>query len=365
MSQAYKVFRSLKIFYLRHEELLWIIGTACSLGVAAICLSCKGNPPNAGICVSCFLENFAGALGFHDNDRMRYVRPELIGFVVGGLVAAHVFGEFKVTGGSSPLIRFFGGFFMIAGSAVFMGCPIRLFNRLANGDWSAWVGVPGLALGVWLGWWLLGQGVHLGASSSQKKINGYVLPIALVVVGAASLLDWSIPLKSQFGPGAQHAHLKWSSFAGLVIGFGAQRSRFCVTGFIGQSIVTRTVFPLLGPVLIFVAALLTSLYKGFFYPGFDAQPGSHTAYLWSFLGMGLVGLLSALLSGCPFRQITLASQGNTDSVVVFLGMLFGAAAAQSWGIASSNLGPTPIGIGFVLVGFSLTLLFALFLRIRD
>jgi uncharacterized protein len=187
----------------------------------------------------------------------------------------------------------------------------------------------------------------------------------MLLLAGAAFLDWAIPMTSAWGAGAQFAKWKFTLFGGLLIGFGAQRSRFCLTGAIGQTIMTRNVLLLLGPVLLFVAALLTSLYKGFYHPGFDAQPGSHTDYLWSFLAMALVGLLSALLSGCPFRQLTLAAQGNTDSVVVVLGMLFGAAAVQAWGISSSNLGPTSVGTAFVLAGFAFAFLTALFLRIRD
>ena len=53
------------------------------IGVGAVVLSYFGNPTNTGLCVACFMENMAGALGFHDNVRMQYLRPELIGFVLG------------------------------------------------------------------------------------------------------------------------------------------------------------------------------------------------------------------------------------------------------------------------------------------
>ncbi|HHK60794.1 MAG TPA: YedE-related selenium metabolism membrane protein, partial [Desulfobacterales bacterium] len=52
------------------------------LGVGGMVLSWLGNPPNTGICASCFLENIAGAIGLHDNPRMQYLRPEIIGFIL-------------------------------------------------------------------------------------------------------------------------------------------------------------------------------------------------------------------------------------------------------------------------------------------
>jgi hypothetical protein len=192
LSRVWKLYR-------RHEELLWVVGTACAMGIALVCLACKGNPSNAGICVSCFLENLAGSLGFHDNDRMRYMRPELVGIVLGGTAAAMLFGEFKVTGGSSPIVRFIGGFFMIVGSAVFMGCPIRMINRLANGDWSAWVGVPGLVLGVWLGWWMLGKGVHLGTPHGSEKGQWLSVPGGNAPLGGGGLLGLGHPDDKRLG----------------------------------------------------------------------------------------------------------------------------------------------------------------------
>ena len=37
----------------------------------------------------------------------------------------------------------------------------------------------------------------------------------------------------------------------------------------------------------------------------------------------------------PFRQLILAGQGSGDSAVTFLGMLFGAAMAHNFGLASA------------------------------
>jgi YedE family putative selenium metabolism protein len=55
------------------------------IGVGAVLLSYFGNPANTGLCVACFMENVSGALGFHDNVRMQYLRPEIMGFVLGAL----------------------------------------------------------------------------------------------------------------------------------------------------------------------------------------------------------------------------------------------------------------------------------------
>ena len=56
------------------------------IGIGAVMLSYYGNPANTGLCVSCFMENIAGALRLHDNIRMQYLRPEVMGFVLGSFM---------------------------------------------------------------------------------------------------------------------------------------------------------------------------------------------------------------------------------------------------------------------------------------
>jgi hypothetical protein len=41
---------------------------------------------------------------------------------------------------------------------------------------------------------------------------------------------------------------------------------------------------------------------------------------WIFTAMAVVGFGSVLLGGCPFRQLVLAGQGNTDSALTVAGM---------------------------------------------
>jgi hypothetical protein len=52
-----------------------------------------------GICVPCFERDIAGALGLH-RAVVQHIRPEIIGFVLGALIAAHFFSEFKARAGS-------------------------------------------------------------------------------------------------------------------------------------------------------------------------------------------------------------------------------------------------------------------------
>lgn len=76
-----------------------ILAVGAVIGVVAAFLQKFGNPANMGICVACFGRDIAGALGLHRAAVVQYVRPEIIGFVLGSFAAALAFREFKPTGG--------------------------------------------------------------------------------------------------------------------------------------------------------------------------------------------------------------------------------------------------------------------------
>jgi YedE family putative selenium metabolism protein len=125
--------------------------TGALVGILAAILVKLGNPGNMGICVACFSRDIAGALGLHRAEVVQYIRPEIIGFVLGAVIAALAFGEFRPRAGSAPLIRFLLGGFSVVGALIFMGCPWRAYLRLAGGDLNAIPGILGLIGGILLG----------------------------------------------------------------------------------------------------------------------------------------------------------------------------------------------------------------------
>jgi len=352
-------------FFKKHSELITIILAGAAIGGLGVYLSVMGNPRNSGICVSCFMENLSGALGLHGNLRMSYIRPELVGFVLGGSISAFAAREFRAEGGSSPLIRFVGGALLIVGCSVFLGCPIKMSLRLSAGDLTAVAGVAGLVAGVWLGYAFLRRGFHLGDSGPMPLVNGILMPLVMASLLALLLVEPGFLYLSSMGPAAQRAPLLLSLGAGLLIGGLAQRSRFCVTGGIGNFIVSGDRSLLYGVVSMIGFAFVVALLFGQFSPGIEGQPGSHTGYLWSFLGMGLVGVTSILIGGCPFRQLILAGQGSADAAYAVLGMVAGGALVQDWGISSSNMGPSLAGEVATLLGLAFVLALGVLMRVRD
>ncbi len=292
----------------RNLEVLLMIATGLAIGGIGVWLSVLGNPKNAGICISCYMDNLAGALSLHGNVRMEYVRPELIGFFLGASAAAWLAREFRAEGGSSPALRFLGGVILIVGCGIFMGCPIRMALRLGAGDFTAAAGLAGLIAGVWLGFEFLKRGFYLGEAAPMPLINGLMLPLAVVGILIALIAKSPILQFSASGPGAQRAPLFIALGAGLFIGALAQRSRFCITGNIGNCLAARDYKMASGVFAMLGSALIVSLLTGSFTPGLQGQPGSHLAYGWSFLGMALVGITSVMIGGCPFRQVVLPAR---------------------------------------------------------
>ena len=121
----------------------------------------------------------------------------------------------------------------------------------------------------------------------------------------------------------------------LVVGALAQKGRLCMAGGIRDGIMFKDFKLLYGFVAIFVIALVGNLCVGSFKLGFQSQPVAHSAHLWNFLGMVIVGWGSVLLGGCPLRQLILAGSGNGDSAVTVFGMMAGAAIAHNFGLAGA------------------------------
>ena len=212
-----------------------IIVVGAVIGILAPLLQYMGNPPNMGICVACMERDIAGAIGLHRADVVQYIRPEIIGVVLGSFFISLIAKEQKPRGGSSPLIRFFLGIFAMIGALVFLGCPWRALLRLAGGDGNAILGLAGLITGIIMGVFFLKNGYSLGRSYPQKPANGWVFPafmagLFLLLVFRVQFFEGGPIFFSLKGPGSMHAPIFISISAGLIVGALAQRSRFCTMG---------------------------------------------------------------------------------------------------------------------------------------
>jgi len=324
-----------------------IVAAGGLIGLLAALLQKLGNPPNMGICVACFERDIAGALGLHRAGVVQYLRPEIPAFVFGSLLAALSFGEFRPRAGSAPIVRFVLGLFAMIGALAFLGCPWRALLRLAGGDLNAVVGLAGLAAGIAAGVWFLKNGYTLGRSYKARPMVGWIMPLLMVTLLLLALFKPAFIFASEKGPGSLHAAIGISLLVGLLIGFIAQRTRFCTMGALRDVIMLRDSHLLIGVLALVVVAFGVNLALGQTKFGLTAMPVAHSNHVWNFLGMTLAGLAFALAGGCPGRQLFLAGEGDGDSAVFVLGMIVGAAVAHNFALAGA---PDTMVEGVLTVG---------------
>ena len=348
------------------RERIQIVIAGLIIGVIASLLVFFGNPSNMGFCIACFLRDTAGGLGLHRAAAVQYIRPEIIGLVLGSFIVALCKKEFSAKGGSAPVTRFVLGFFVMVGCLMFLGCPFRMILRLAGGDLNALLGLLGFVLGILAGVFFLKRGYSLKRTYTQTKLDGVIFPVIQVVVfillvAAPAFIFFT---EAGGGPGAKHAAVAISLIAGLIVGALAQRTRLCMVGGIRDIVLFREPKLLMGFGAILVSALVCNLILNgvgeatFFHLGFKGQPIAHTDGLWNCLGMLLVGFSCVLLGGCPLRQLVMSGEGNSDSAVTVLGLIVGAAFCHNFGLASSADGPTAAGKIAVLLGIAVVLVIA-------
>ena len=342
------------------KEKTSIVLAGLAIGFFAALLVMLGNPLNMGFCIACFLRDISGALGMHRAAAVQYIRPEIIGLVLGSLIVAIRHKEFVPRGGSSPLTRFIIAFFVMIGCLMFLGCPFRMILRLAGGDGNALFGFVGFAAGILCGVFFLNRGYSLKRTYKLPAAEGMLFPAVMLVLLALVLLAPSFIFFTEAGggPGANHAGILFSLLAGLAVGALAQRTRLCMVGGIRDVVLFREFKLLLGFAAVFGAALIGNIAFGLFNPGFSGQPVAHTDGLWNALGMLLCGFGCVLLGGCPLRQLVLSGEGNSDSAITIVGLMVGAAFAHNFGLAASGTGPTANGKIAVVIGLIVITLIA-------
>ena len=342
----------------REKRLLLITGLL--FGVFAIVLMIFGNPGNMGFCLSCFIRDITGSLRLHGAMGVSYMRPEVLGLVIGAFIYAVVTGDFRSVSGSSPIIRFLLGFAMMVGSLTFLGCPVRAVLRLSAGDMNALIGILGLVSGIGVGALCLNNGFSLGRAYPTERISGMLFPVAVMVFLGIALFFPSI-----LNSGAPHAPIWMSLVAGLVIGMLAMRTRFCSMGAFRDLFLMRDTTLFTGIFGLFAAALVMNLATGNFHLGFTGQPIAHSEHIWNFLGLFLVGLSAAMAGGCPLRQLILSASGNGDSVVTVLGLVVGAAFCHNYGYAASPAGVPVNGRIMVVVLLLIVASIAAYITLRN
>ena len=314
----------------------WLIALAgVVVGIAALVLTQLGNPANMGFCIACFERDIAGAVGLHSAAKVQYLRPEIIGLVLGAFMMSVATKEFRAKAGSSPATRFVLGAFVMIGALVFLGCPLRMVIRLGGGDVNAVAGLAGFIIGILIGIVFLKKGFELKRAYPASVVEGAQLPVVMLGLLIVGLAVPALFKASEAGPGSMHAPVWIALVIAVIVGALAQKTRLCMVGGIRDVALFKDGNLLTGFVAIFVTVLVGNLILGKFHLGVAAQPIAHSSEIWNILGMVIVGWGSVLLGGCPLRQLVLAGEGNGDSAVMVFGMIVGAAVAHNFGLAGN------------------------------
>lgn len=326
------------------KSLLFIL-VGGALGVLAPILVSLGNPANMGICAACFLRDTSGALGLHSVGALSYIRPEILGLVLGGFLSSVFWArDFRATGTSNGALMFVLGIFAMIGSLVFLGCPWRMMLRLGGGDMSAIAGLLGLVAGVGVGYSSKRLGFKLEDEREASPASWFVGVLFVLFLAGLYFAFDSDSSK------VKHAPFLASLVFAAVLGALVQRSKFCTTGAIA-GVFRGDMSMFLGVVSAIFFASVTNAALGQYSFGFAPQPVAHNEWMYNFAGMALAGLCFSLASGCPGKHLTLFGAGRADSAIFVFGMLFGAALAHNLSTAASPKGAgvnsaLALGIGF-------------------
>ncbi len=311
---------------------LLVAGLIC--GALAVVLAVAGNPKNMAICIACFIRDIAGGMGFHSAGVVQYVRPEIIGIVLGSFLISLITKEYRSTAGSSPMIRFLLGMIMMIGSLVFLGCPLRMIIRMSAGDLNAWIGLLGFVGGVLTGILALKKGFSLGRSHETNKTNGAVLPAILTGLFVLVVTVPSLFIFSTSGPGSFYANAFLALAVAVIFGMLAQKSRMCFAGSFRDVFLLKNFDLIIVIAGFFAVMLIFNLINGSFNIGMALQPVAHSNVIWNILGMYVVGFAAILAGGCPLRQLVLSGQGSSDAAITVLGLFVGAALCHNFKLAS-------------------------------
>lgn len=78
-----------------HEKRNLIIA-GLIIGAIAGFLVLAGNPGNMGFCIACFVRDTVGGLGLHRAAPVQYIRPEIIGLILGAYLLSMIVASTKV-----------------------------------------------------------------------------------------------------------------------------------------------------------------------------------------------------------------------------------------------------------------------------
>lgn len=289
-------------------------------------LTLYGNPKNMGVCVGCFIRDTSGAFNLHNAKGFQYIRPEIVGIILGSFAVSLLIRE-KFSTYLYPFIYFFGGVFTMIGVLIFLGCTVRVFVRLGGGDLNAVVGLIGMITGIGVGTFFIKRGFSLPEKEKtfESKTYMYIIPVISILLFLFLILKPGFVSFSDSGIGSQHAPILFALIGGLIIGILTNYFDLGFNSGFRNLLSGKIQNPqILFPISIVVFLILLNFLAKSLNLGFENQPAAHSFQIWNFLGLFIVGWIGTLLQGCPLQQLVKSSKGNLNSVFFVAGMFLGA-----------------------------------------
>jgi YedE family putative selenium metabolism protein len=296
-----------------------------------------------------------------------YLRPEVLGVVLGALVWRLGGKNFVPRSGTFAATRLVFGVFMGIGALVFLGCPFRMLQRLGGADASALWGLLRFLVGVGVGVLFERRGYGVGKSAPAPLAVGLVGPALLALLFGVWLAGGVLAGPGPGDPAGATpppAHAPWQASLALSLLAGGLLSAtgFCTVS-AARGLYHRKPAMFLAAVALVAGYAVLLAATGRLTPA-KVGPIAHDDALWSALSMALVGLCGALAGGCPVRQLVMAGEGNGDAFVTVLGILAGGAVAHGLGIVSSPAGTTAMGHEAVSAGLVFAMGYGLLMTMR-
>ena len=289
-------------------------------------LTYTGNPKNMGVCVGCFIRDTSGAVNLHQAKAFQYIRPEIIGIILGSFAVSLLIRE-KFSVHLYPVTYFLGGVFTMTGVLIFLGCTVRVFVRLGGGDLNAVFGLLGMITGIGAGTFFIKKGFSLPEKEKvfESKNYTYIVPAVAVLLFSFLILRPGFISFSEKGIGSQHAPIILALIGGLIIGVLTNYFDLGFNSGFRNLLTGKTENPqILFPISIVIFLIIINYMSKNLNIGFADQPAAHSFQLWNFLGLFIVGWIGALLQGCPLQQLVKSAKGNLNSIFFVAGMFLGA-----------------------------------------
>ncbi len=249
------------------------------------------------------------------------VRPEMVGFMIGGFILALYRREFH-SPSFAPLSPLLLGFATGVVLPEFFGCPWCMFMQLGAGDVGRLPQIAGFIAGIWGGSVLLRRGASVEAGP-KVHFSSRVTPLLVLAVIGGSL--WWMKENMEVSGTSEVLAMAGVVLVGVLLGTAMQRIRFCLVeglrnAFLIPSTVLKGVAPLVGMV---GGAFLYALARGeLAFVGLDlTQWDLLVQQGFAFACAGLAGMAFTLAGGCTVWHAVNTGNGSMHSLTFLGGML--------------------------------------------